>query len=76
MSTRTAIVPPAADFKTARIAGATVLDDIGLSVLQAATRFATNHPAYGNEIANKMPAILATLAAAAHSHYEAAAADA
>ena len=50
--------------KTARIAGAHVLDDIKLAVPQAAERFATNHPTDDDEVAAAMPEILATLAAA------------
>jgi NAD(P)H-dependent FMN reductase len=50
--------------KAARIAGASVLDDVTLSVPDGATRFATIHPAHDDEIADAMPSILATLAAA------------
>jgi NAD(P)H-dependent FMN reductase len=50
--------------KAASIAGASVLDDVTLSVPHAATRFATIHPAHDDEIANAMPTILAALAAA------------
>jgi NAD(P)H-dependent FMN reductase len=50
--------------KVARIAGASVLDDVTLSVPDGATRFATIHPAHDDEIADAMPSILATLAAA------------
>jgi hypothetical protein len=48
----------------ARIAGASVLDDVTLSVPHGATRFATIHPAHDDEIAHAMPTILAALAAA------------
>jgi NAD(P)H-dependent FMN reductase len=51
--------------KAARIAGASVLDDVTLSVPHAATRFATMHPADDEEIADAISTILATLAAAA-----------
>src|ERR1700757_767646 len=51
--------------KTARIAGARVIDDIALSVPVAAERFATTHPADDDEVATAMPEILGTLAAAA-----------
>ena len=50
--------------KVASIAGASVLDDVTLSVPHGATRFATTHPAHDHEIANAMPTILAALAAA------------
>jgi NAD(P)H-dependent FMN reductase len=50
--------------KAASIAGASVLDDVTLSVPDGATRFATIHPAHDDEIAAAMPSILATLAAA------------
>jgi hypothetical protein len=50
--------------KSARIAGAHVLDDIKLAVPQAAERFGTNHPADDDEIATAMPEILMTLAGA------------
>jgi len=50
--------------KVARIAGASVLDDVTLSVPDGATRFATSHPAHDDEIAHAMPTILAALAAA------------
>jgi NAD(P)H-dependent FMN reductase len=53
--------------KTARIAGAHVLDDITLSVPHAAERFATTHPADDDEVATAMPKILATLAEAARA---------
>ena len=50
--------------KVARIAGASVLDDVALSVPHGAARFATTHPAHDDEIAHAMPSILAALAAA------------
>src|SRR5271156_6331139 len=50
--------------KVARIAGASVLDDVTLSVPDGATRFATTHPAHDDEIAHALPSILAALAAA------------
>jgi NAD(P)H-dependent FMN reductase len=50
--------------KVASIAGASVLDDVTLSVPHGATRFATIHPAHDDEIAHAMPTILAALAAA------------
>jgi NAD(P)H-dependent FMN reductase len=50
--------------KSARIAGARVLDDIALSVPGSADRFATTHPADDDEVATAMPEILNTLAAA------------
>jgi len=50
--------------KVASIAGASVLDDVTLSVPDGATRFATTHPAHDDEIADAMPTILAALAAA------------
>ena len=50
--------------KVASIAGASVLDDVTLSVPDGATRFATTHPAHDDEIADAMPSILAALAAA------------
>jgi len=50
--------------KVASIAGASVLDDVTLSVPHGATRFAATHPAHDDEIANAMPTILAALAAA------------
>jgi NAD(P)H-dependent FMN reductase len=50
--------------KVASIAGASVLDDVTLSVPDGATRFATIHPAHDDEIADAMPTILAALAAA------------
>jgi NAD(P)H-dependent FMN reductase len=57
--------------KTARIAGAHVIDDIGLSVPLAAERFATSHPADDDEVATALPEILGTLAAAAPAAIEA-----
>lgn len=56
--------------KAARIAGASVLDDVRLSVPRAGTRFATIHPADDGEIAGTMPGILATLAAAVPARQE------
>jgi NAD(P)H-dependent FMN reductase len=53
--------------KSARIAGATVLDDVALSVPAAHTRFARIHPVDDVEIAATMPGILTALAAAAPS---------
>ena len=50
--------------KVARIAGASVLDDVTLSVPDGASRFAITHPAHDEEIANAMPTILAALATA------------
>jgi NAD(P)H-dependent FMN reductase len=50
--------------KIASIAGASVLDDVALSVPHGATRFATTHPAHDDEIADAMPTILAALASA------------
>src|ERR1700728_3539921 len=50
--------------KVASIAGASVLDDVTLSVPHGATRFATTHPAHDVEIAHAMPIMLAALAAA------------
>ena len=49
--------------KVASIAGASVLDDVTLSVPHAATRFATIHPAHDDEIADAITTILAALAA-------------
>ena len=57
--------------KTARIAGAHVIDDIALSVPLAAERFATTHPADDDEVVTTMPEILGTLAAAARAAAEA-----
>jgi NAD(P)H-dependent FMN reductase len=53
--------------KVAGIAGASVLDDVTLSVPDGATRFAKIHPAHDEEIAHTMPAILAALASAVDS---------
>jgi NAD(P)H-dependent FMN reductase len=50
--------------KSARIAGANVLDDLKLSVPAAQIRFASNHPSDDEEIAATMPVILTSLAAA------------
>jgi NAD(P)H-dependent FMN reductase len=50
--------------KSARIAGANVLDDLRLSVPHSDTRFAGIHPADDEEIAVMMPEILNALAAA------------
>ena len=50
--------------KSARIAGANVLDDLKLSVPAAQTRFASVHPVDDEEIAVTMPEILISLAAA------------
>ena len=53
--------------KSARIAGANVLDDLKLSVAAAHTRFADIHPVADEEIAVTIPEILTSLAAAAPS---------
>ena len=53
--------------KSARIAGAHVLDDLKLSVPAAHTRFARVHPVDDEEIAVTMPEILTFLVAAAPS---------
>ena len=50
--------------KTARIAGAHVLDDIAPSVPRAAERFATTHPVDDDEVVTAMPETLTALAAA------------
>jgi NAD(P)H-dependent FMN reductase len=50
--------------KVASIAGASVLDDVTLSVPDGATRFATIHPAHDDEIADAITIILAALATA------------
>jgi NAD(P)H-dependent FMN reductase len=50
--------------KVASIAGASVLDDVTLSVPHGASRFETTHPAHDEEIANAMPTVLAALATA------------
>ena len=51
--------------KTARIAGAEILDDIALAIPRAAERFATTHPADDDEVVTTMLEILAELDAAA-----------
>jgi NAD(P)H-dependent FMN reductase len=56
--------------KTARIAGAHVVDDIALSVPLAADRFATTHPADDDEIVTAMTEILGTLVAAGRATAE------
>ncbi|MDT5255207.1 MAG: hypothetical protein QOD10_287 [Mycobacterium sp.] len=56
--------------KSARIAGARVLDDIALSVPGSADRFADTHPADDDEVAAAMPEIVAKLAAAWHDTTE------
>jgi NAD(P)H-dependent FMN reductase len=53
--------------KSARIAGANVLDDLKLSVPAAHIRFAGIHPVDDEEIAVTMPEILTSLAASALS---------
>jgi len=53
--------------KSARIAGANVLDDLKLSMPAAHTRFAGVHPVDDEEIAAMMPEILSSLAAAVQS---------
>jgi NAD(P)H-dependent FMN reductase len=53
--------------KSARIAGANVLDDLKMSVPAAHIRFANIHPVDDEEIAVEMPWILASLAGAALS---------
>jgi NAD(P)H-dependent FMN reductase len=50
--------------KSARIAGANVLDELKMSVPAAHIRFASIHPAADEEIAATMPEILTSLAAA------------
>ena len=50
--------------KTAHVAGATVLDEITLSVPRAASRFADTPPVCDEEIIAKLPTILAALASA------------
>jgi NAD(P)H-dependent FMN reductase len=52
--------------KSARIAGATVLDKITLSVPSAAERFADRSPVCDAEIVATMPTLLTALASAAH----------
>lgn len=54
--------------KTARIAGAAVLDDIALSVPRADSRFASTHPVCDDEIAAALPVILDTLSESARSN--------
>jgi NAD(P)H-dependent FMN reductase len=56
--------------KAASVAGASVLEDVKLSVPHGASRFATIHPAHDDEIAHVMPTILAALAAAVPHHRE------
>jgi NAD(P)H-dependent FMN reductase len=51
--------------KTARVAGATVIDEIALSIPRAAERFADTPPVVDDEIVTKVPTILAALAEAA-----------
>jgi NAD(P)H-dependent FMN reductase len=58
--------------KSARVAGAHVLDDIVLSVPHCDERFATTHPADDEEVAGAMPDILAALTAAARATTKAA----
>lgn len=53
--------------KSARIAGAAVLDEVTLSVPSAATRFADTPPVCDVEIIAKMPTVLTALVAAAES---------
>lgn len=50
--------------KVASIAGASVLDDVTLSVPNGASRFATSHPADDDEIVDAITTVLAALAAA------------
>jgi NAD(P)H-dependent FMN reductase len=50
--------------KSARIAGARVLDDIALSISATGDRFADTHPTDDDEVAAAMPEIVAKLAAA------------
>ena len=50
--------------KTARIAGARVLEDLALAVPGAAERFATSHPADDDEVATALVDILVALATA------------
>jgi NAD(P)H-dependent FMN reductase len=56
--------------KSARVAGARVLDDITLSVPHSDERFAATHPADDDEVAGKMPEIVAAVAAAARATTE------
>lgn len=58
--------------KSARLAGAHVLDDIALSVPHCDERFATTHPADDDEVASAMPQILSAVTAAARAATEAA----
>jgi NAD(P)H-dependent FMN reductase len=53
--------------KSARIAGAHVLDDVVLSVPHSDERFATTHPADDHEVASAMPQILRAMTAAARA---------
>ena len=53
--------------KSARVAGANVLDDLKLSVPAGQTRFASVHPVNDEEVAATMPEILTSLAAAVQS---------
>jgi NAD(P)H-dependent FMN reductase len=53
--------------KSARVAGAHVLDDISLSVPHAAERFATAHPADDDEVTAAISEILAALTAASEA---------
>jgi NAD(P)H-dependent FMN reductase len=53
--------------KSARIAGARVLDDIALSVPRSADRFADAHPTDDDEVAAAMPEIVTKLAAASQA---------
>jgi NAD(P)H-dependent FMN reductase len=53
--------------KTARVAGAHVLDDIAYSIPLAGERFAATHPADDDEVTSGMLAVLARLAAAAQA---------
>jgi NAD(P)H-dependent FMN reductase len=56
--------------KSARIAGANVLDDIKLSVPAAHIRFASARPVDDEEIATAIPGILTSLAVAAQSRVD------
>jgi NAD(P)H-dependent FMN reductase len=58
--------------KSARVAGARVLDDIALSVPHGDERFATIHPADDHEVASAIPQILCAVTAAARVTTEAA----
>jgi NAD(P)H-dependent FMN reductase len=53
--------------KSARIAGARVLDDIALSISATGDRFADTHPTDDDEVAAAMPEIVAKLAAASQA---------